>query len=151
MCRVLPEDIELAFEVLGVKRTAPGGVTLAVVRAKDDEWLEDGWLFTRCRGTKDGAIGGNLTPAENAEAQLGGDLGENSLLLLKADGVVRFEKDVSDRILADLRQFAANFALGLTLEEEVRDASHDTRAIAVTAVGTCGTAVGHRAEKLASI
>ena len=151
MRRMLAEDIELTLEVLGVKRTAPGGVALSVVRAEDHERLKNRGLFTRGRGTKDGAISGNLPPAEDAESQIAGDLGENSLLLLEADGVVCLEKDVTNSVLPGFWELTADLAFGFPLEEGMGDAGHDTRTVAIAAVCTGGAAVSHGAEKLTSI
>ena len=131
MRSVLPEDIELTFEVLGVKRTAPGGVSLAIVRTKHDERLEDSGLLACSIGTEDGAVGGNLAPAEDSEAELGGNLGENGLLLMETDRVVRLEEDVSDAVLTRLGKLAADIPLSLTLEEEMGNASHDSSTIPI--------------------
>lgn len=145
MRRVLAEDIELTLEKLGVKRTAPGGVAFTIMRTEDHEGLKNRGLFTRGRGAQDGAIGGNLSPAEDAESQISGDLGENSLLLLEADGVVCLEEDVADSVLAGLGKLTADLAFGLPLEEGVGDAGHNTGAIAVAAVCAGGATMGHGA------
>ena len=151
MSRVLPQNIQLTFEELGVERTAPAGATLAIVGAENDERLEDRGLLACSGGTEDSAVGRDFPPAQNAKSEVAGDLGEDSLLLLKCDGVVRLEKDVADGVLAELRKLAAKVALGLALEELVGDTGHDTRTIAVPTVRASSTTVGHRAEELASI
>ena len=151
MSRVLPQNIQLTFEELGVERTAPAGATLAIVGAENDERLENRGLLACSGGTEDSAVGRDFPPAQNAKSEVAGDLGEDSLLLLKCDGVVCLEEDVSDGVLANLGEFAANFALGLALEEEVGNTSHDTRAITVTAVCTCGTTMGHCAQELPGV
>ncbi len=151
MGRVLPQDIKLTFEVPGVKRTAPAGATLAVVRADNDERLENGGLLARSGRAQDGAVGGDLPPAQDAESEVVGDLGEDGLLLLEGDRVVRLEEDVADSVLAELGELTAKVALGLALEEEVGDTCHDARTIAVPTICAGGATVGHRAKQLASI
>ena len=145
MCRVLAQNIELALKVLGVKRTASGSVALAIVRSQNHEGLEDRGFLARGSGAQDSAVGGNFSPSEDAESQFARDLGENSLLLLVAYGVVRLEEDVPDGVLSELRELGANLALSFALEEEVGDTSHDTRTIAIAAVGTRRTTMGHGA------
>ena len=142
---VLAEDIELALEVLGIKRTTPAGITLTIVRTQDYKRLEDGRLLACSRGAQNGAIGGNLSPAEDAEAEVARELGKHRLLLLQADGVVRLEEKVTGRVLARGGQLAANFALSLALEELVWDARHDTGTVTVARVRAGRTTVGHRA------
>lgn len=149
--RVLPKDVELALEVLRVEHAAAGRRALAVVRAQHDEGLEDRGLLARCGGSEDGAVRRDLTPAEDAQAQLGGDFREERLLLLEADGVVGLEEDVPDGVLARFRKLATDLALSLALEEEVGDAGHYAGAVAIAAVCAGRATVGHGTEKLAGI
>ena len=117
MGRVLPQNIQLTFEVLGVERTAPAGATLAVVRAEDDERLENRRLLARSSGTKDSTVRGYFSPSEHAETQIPGELREHSLLPLEANRVVLLEEYVTDGVLAWLGQLASDLPLSLTLEE----------------------------------
>ena len=151
VCRALAENVELALKMLRVERAGAGRPAVTVVGAKDDERLEDRGLLAGRGGPEDGAVGRDLAPAEDAEAEVTRELGKHRLLLLQADGVVRLEKDVADGVLAELRKLAAKVALGLALEELVGDTGHDTRTIAVPTVRASSTTVGHRAEELASI
>ena len=149
--RVLAQNVELTLEVLGIERATARGVTVTVVGTQNDERLKDGRLLARRGGTENGPVRGDLSPAENTKAEVVRDLGENSLLLLKADGVVRLEENITDGVLACLWELATNVALSLTLEEKVRNAGHDTRTVAIAAVCAGSAAVGHGAEELASI
>ena len=151
MRRALAEDVELALEEFGVERAGAGRPALAVGCAEDDERLEDDGLLARRGRAKDRPVRRDLAPAEDAEAKVARELGEHALLLLEADGVVRLEEHVPDSVLARLGELAADLALGLALEEPVRDARHDTRAVAVAHVRAGRAAVGHRAEELAGI
>ena len=151
MRRVLPENVELTLKVLRVKRAAAGRRSISVVRTEDDKRLEDGGFLASRSRAEDGAIRRDFSPAEDAQAEVVRDLGEDGLLLLERDRVVRLEEDVTDGVLARVRELAADLALSLALEEEMGDAGHHTGAVAVAAVCAGGAAVGHGAEKLAGI
>ena len=151
MCRVLPENVELALEKLGIERAAARGNALSIMRTQNDERLQNGRLLASRGRAKNGAVCRDLSPAKDAKAEVGGSLGKDGLLLLETDGVVRLEKDVTDSVLAYLGKLATDLALSLALEEEMGDAGHHTGAVAVAAVCAGGAAVGHGAEKLAGI
>jgi hypothetical protein len=148
---MLPEHVELALEALDVEGPILGGSAVAVVLAVDDERLEDRGLLGARRGAEDGAIRGDLTPAEDPQTVVDRSLGEDGLLLAELDGVVRLKEDVPDGVLARRGERAPGVLLRLALEEGVRDPSHDARAVAVARVGASRAAVGHRAQELARI
>ena len=151
MSRVLAENVQLTFEVLGVELMAARGVAFAVRGAKDYERLEDGGLLARGSGTQDSAVCRHLSPAQYSETEFTSELGENCLLPLKANRVVLLEEYVTDGVLAWLGQFAPYVPLSLTLEEQVGDAGHDTSTVTISTVCTSGTPMGHSAEELTGI
>ena len=148
---MLAQNIQLALEVLRIKRSTTAGVTVAVVRAQDYERLQNSRLLARRGGTQDGPVRGYLSPAQDTEPQIVRNLGEDGLLLLQADRIVRLEEDVTDGVLAELGKLAADVPLSLTLEEQMRNTSHDTGTISISTVCTSGTTMGHGTQQLTSI
>lgn len=148
---VLTENVQLTFKVRGIESAAARGDPIPIVGSEDNERLEDGRLLTGGRRTQNGPIRRHFSPAQHAQAQITCDLGEDCLLLLQADRIVRSEEDIPHSVLASIRQLRADVSLGLSLEEEVGNACHNTRTIAVTTVCTSSSTVGHGTEKLPGI
>lgn len=145
------KDIELTLKVCCIEHSALRGTTVAIVRSKYDEGLEDCGLLTAGSRAENGPIGGNFSPSKYAESQVARDGGEDILIALKLNMVVGFEEYISNSILSGIRKDAAEIPLSLPLEEAVGDSSHNTGTVAVSAVSSCCASMGHGAEKRASI
>ncbi|KAI3478074.1 hypothetical protein L1887_60005 [Cichorium endivia] len=150
---VLAEDVELTAKVLLVEGLGGvgGGGAGAVVVLEDDEGLHDLGLLGLGGRAEDGVVDGDVTPAEDAQAELVGDVGEGLDVLCARLVVLGVEEEVADGILSLRGELDAEVALGLAAEEGVGDAGHDTGAVTVASVGTDGTTVGHVAEEEACV
>ena len=62
---------------------------------------------------------------------------------MELDGIVWFEKDIADSILARFGKFAANVDFSLSLEKVMGDGGHDTCAVTVTTVRSSCSTVSH--------
>lgn len=148
---VLAENVKFALKVLCVEHARLALVAIPVVGAEDDEGLKDDGFLAARSGAQDGAVSGDLTPAENPEAEVARGSSKDRLLLLELDRVVGFEEDVADSVFSRFRECAADVPFGLALKKKVRDAGHDTRSISVAAVRASGTAVSHGTQELPGI
>jgi hypothetical protein len=151
MCGMLTEDVELSLEMSCVESAALADITITVMGTEDDEWLVDGRFLAASSRAKNGAISWNLTPAEDPEAQVVSDLGENRLIALQLHGVVGFEKDIAYSILSRFGERATNISLGFPFEKLMRDGGHGTCTITISTVGASCTSVGHGAQELTGI
>ena len=145
------KDIELTLKVCCIECSALRRTTIAIVRSKHDEGLEDYGLLTTGSRAENGPIGGNFSPPEYAKSQIVRDGGENILIDLELNMVVGFEEHISNSILPGIREDTADIPFSLPLEEAVGDSSHNTGTVAVSAVSSCCATMGHGAEKRASI
>lgn len=151
MSGLLAENVKLTLEKLGVECTTSTNATRAVLLLQYEERLEDDRLSAAGSRSENGAISGYLSPPQDSEAEVRGELGESCLLVLKLDWVVRLEEQVTDSVLSWLWQRATEILLDLSLEKLMRDGGHDSCTISVPAVRTRRTSVGHCAEQLPSI
>ena len=151
MRRAFPEDVELPLELSLVKRSALADIAVSVVRMENDKGLKNDGLGAAGGRSKDGTISRDLTPAEDSEAEVTGEVGKDGLMILQRRWIVVFEKDVANGVLARLWQGGANVSLCLTLKERMRDTSHHTGTVTVAEVSTSGTPMGHGAEQLPGI
>jgi hypothetical protein len=121
------------------------------VSSKHYERLEDcGLLATSCRA-KDGPIGRDFPPPEYAESQVVRNGGEDPLVALKLNRVIGFEKYISNSILSGIRKDTTKIPLSLPLEEAVGNSSHNPSTVAISAISSRCTSMGHGAEKRTSI
>lgn len=148
---MLAEDIELSLKMLRIKGTVLTRISVAVMRSKHDERLKYERFFAAGCWAKNGAVGGDFSPTENAQPQLGGYLGKNALLPLKFDRIIRLEKDVADRVLLWLRKDTTDVPLSLSFEKEVGYTGHDAGTIPISTVSASRTAMGHGTQKLPCI
>jgi hypothetical protein len=72
-------------------------------------------------------------------------------MILELDGVVGLKKDVADGVLSRVGKSATNVPFRLSLEELMRYRGHNTGTVAITAVSTSSSPVGHRTEQLTSV
>jgi hypothetical protein len=148
---MLSKNIELTLKVCCIECSTLRGTTVAIVRSKHDEGLEDCGLLAAGSRAENGPIGRNFSPSEYAESQVVRDCGENILIALKLNMVIGFEEHISNSIFSGIRKNAADIPLSLPLEEAVGDSSHNTGTVAVSTVSSCCASMGHGAEKRASI
>lgn len=148
---VLTKDVELPFKMTSVKYAILSVISLAVVATKHDKGLKDSRLSATRGGTKDGTISRDLSPSEDTEAKVLRDFSENALVVLELDRVILLEKNISDTILSKLGKDTTDIHLYLALEQLMGDTSHDTCTIAIAAISSSRTSVGHCAQQLTSI
>lgn len=145
---MLSQDVELALQSGGIKSSVLAHGSVAVMSSEDDKRLEDDWLVAPGSRSKDSAIRRDRTPTEHTKAQVVGDLGEDRLVSLELDRIVGLEENISDGVLAWLRENTTEVPFSLSLEERVGDSSHCTGTVTVSAISSSSTSVGHRAEQL---
>ena len=148
---MLAEHKELALESLRVESVIGGRSAIAVVVADDDKWLENGRLAALGSRAEDSVVNRDGAPSKNSETEVCGNLGKSRLLLFEGAGIGWIKEYVADSVLSRLWEYRGYVTFGLTLEESVGDARHDTGAVAVTSVCTSCASVGHRTEQLSRI
>lgn len=119
---------------------------VTVVIAKDNERLVDRWLLAASSRTQDSTVRWNFAPTKDAKTQSTGDVGKDGFEVFKLNGIVGFEEDIADGILARVGQNAADLSFSFSLEEKMGNSSHDAGAVAIAAVSACGATMGHGAE-----
>lgn len=83
MRRAFPEDVELHLEDSLVKTSALADIVVSVVRTENDKGLANDGLGAAGSRSKDGAISRNVTPAEDSQAEVTGDIGKDGLVTLR--------------------------------------------------------------------
>lgn len=164
MSGLLSKDVQLPLKFPLVKVAILTVLPRAVVLLKHDEGLENfGFLTFRSR-TKDGVVGGDLSPTKNSKTERLGNGFESRLLL----GVLFLgEEDISDGIVTLPRKLGIEAEASLTNEEIVGNTSHDTSTVTVPGISTgcdkwsvaspwkksqlTGTSVGHITENVSRI
>lgn len=145
------EEIELPFKVPLFKGTILRGIPVAKVVAKHDKRLQDSRFFAFGGRAKNGPVGGNRTPTQDTETELGGHFSEGVLLFLALDFILGVEEDIANGVLAGLGKRATQIHLDFALEKRVGNAGHDAGAVAIAAIGAHGASMGHVAEERSGI
>lgn len=130
---LLSKDVQLPLKFPLVKVAILTVLPRAVVLLKNEEWLENfGFLTFRSR-TKDGVVGGDLSPTKNSKTERLGNGFESRLLL----GVLFLgEKDIADGIVTLSRKLGIEAEASLTNKEIVGNTSHDTSPVTVPGIST---------------
>lgn len=151
MRSMLSQDIELTFESFFIEFSVAGRIAVSVMGPEDDKWLEDGRLSRASGRTEDRAIGGDFTPAKDAEAEIACDIRKDCLVLFLLVGVCGVHEEIADGILTNSRKSSREKTLGFCPEKFIGDARHYAGSIAVTGIRAGCSSVSHCAQKVASI